>query len=55
MRTYTNNLFETGKTIIPKTMKSLGNKKNKNDLGLLKIYLKYKLLSILTKNINKNV
>ena len=43
MRTYTNNLFETGKTIIPKTMKSLGNKKDKNDLGLLKIYLKYKL------------
>ena len=43
MRTYTNNLFETGKTIIPKTMKSLGNKKDKNNLGLLKIYLKYKL------------
>lgn len=44
MRTYTNNLFETGKTIIPKTMKSLGNKNDKNSLGLLKTYLKYKLI-----------
>lgn len=43
MRTHTNKLFETGKTIIPKTMKLLGNKKDKNNLGLLNVYLKYKL------------
>ena len=43
MRAHTNKLFETGKTIIPKTMKLLGNKNDKNNLGLLKIYLKYKL------------
>ena len=37
MRAHTNKLFETGKTIIPKTMKLLGNKNDKNNLGLLKI------------------
>lgn len=59
MRTYTNNLFETGKTIIPKTMKSLGNQKDKNNLGLLKTYLKYKLIyswgEIVGKDIAKHI